>query len=78
MTCMDRLQRCGFLVLVGTSAQVYPARYFMELAKKQGKPVININLEDSEGLADLELLGACEETLPALCEELKGRVAGAD
>ncbi len=68
---MSALHCCGFIVLIGTSAQVYPARHFIEMAKAARKPVININLESSGSLADYEILGKCEEILPQLVEEFQ-------
>ncbi|NES74075.1 MAG: hypothetical protein F6K24_57275, partial [Okeania sp. SIO2D1] len=46
--CRSSLDRCGFLLIVGTSAQVYPARYFIQMAKLNDKPVLSINLEPSD------------------------------
>lgn len=56
------------LLVVGTSAAVYPAASLIEYAKRQGASVIVINTQASgaSSLADIELIGPAGKLLPAL------------
>lgn len=60
--------RCDVLLVIGTSAEVYPAAGLIDLAKATGSRVIVINTERSgaSGLADVELLGPAGQLLPRL------------
>jgi NAD-dependent deacetylase len=59
---------CDTLVVVGTSAVVYPAAGLIRLAKRRGARVIVVNTQASEAssLADAELIGPSGEWLPGL------------
>ncbi len=61
---------CEVLLVVGTSAVVYPAAGLIGLAKAAGARIIVVNTEASEAsaLADVELLGKAGEIVPALLE----------
>lgn len=56
------------LLVVGTSAAVYPAASLIELAKQRGANVIVVNTHPSgaSSLADLELIGPAGVILPQL------------
>ncbi|RLU00218.1 SIR2 family NAD-dependent protein deacylase [Ketobacter sp.] len=56
------------LLVIGTSASVYPAAGLIQLTKAQGGKVLVINTQASgaSALADMELIGPCGEWLPAL------------
>ncbi|KIY46230.1 DHS-like NAD/FAD-binding domain-containing protein [Fistulina hepatica ATCC 64428] len=59
------------LIVVGTSALVYPAAGFSKMVKNRGGTVAVFNLEcTSEDDADFMFLGPCEETLARLVEGL--------
>jgi NAD-dependent deacetylase len=61
-----------FLV-IGTSAVVYPAAGLVELAKRRGAEVIEVNIAETAatGVADVSLRGPAAEILPELlCLEL--------
>ncbi len=60
------------LLVIGTSATVYPAAGLIQLAKQYGSKIIVLNKDSSEasGLADVELIGNCAGILPSLFERL--------
>jgi len=63
------------VIIVGTSAQVFPAAQIPYTAKENGAFVIECNIEKTDflhdGVTDVLLEGKCGETLPALVEALK-------
>jgi NAD-dependent deacetylase len=67
---------CDALLVVGTSAVVYPAAKLVPTAKHKYKPtpatVIEFNLTPTEAsqLADIGVYGPSGQTLPKLCERL--------
>jgi NAD-dependent deacetylase len=63
---------CDTLLVVGTSAVVYPAAGLIRLAKRRGARVIIVNTQPSEAssLADIELIGPAGEWLPRLLAPL--------
>jgi NAD-dependent deacetylase len=66
---------CDVLLVVGTSAVVYPAASLIPIAKRTKSPgatVIECNLDRTEAstLADVGLYGPSGQTLPKLCERL--------
>ncbi|MHC4992222.1 MAG: SIR2 family NAD-dependent protein deacylase [Planctomycetota bacterium] len=69
---MSRAERacsaCGVLLVVGTSASVYPAAWLIGLAKSAGARIVIVNTQRSEAsaLADVELLGPAGRILPEL------------
>ena len=62
---------CDVLLVIGTSAVVYPAAGLIGLAKSAGARIIIVNTlqSDASALADVELLGNASEVVPALLEE---------
>ena len=62
------IEKCEVLVVVGTSAVVYPAAALPAITKNSGGLVIEINLEptDITSYADASLFGPAGEMLPAL------------
>ena len=60
------IERCEVLLVVGTSAIVYPAAGFVEVAATAGAKVIEVNPEASRmaHLADVALRGPAGELLP--------------
>ncbi len=61
-----------FLV-VGTSAVVYPAAHFPEMAKQMGAPLIEVNPNATElsALADVIVRAPAGEALPEIMERLE-------
>lgn len=66
--------RCRVMLVIGTSAEVYPAAELPFHAKSRGAKIIEINIartEISRSLADLTLTGSSTEIIPALVEEIR-------
>jgi NAD-dependent deacetylase len=59
------------LLVIGTSAVVYPAAGLIGLARSSGSRIIIVNTEPSDAsrLADVELLGKAGEIVPKLLEQ---------
>jgi NAD-dependent deacetylase len=64
-------ENCDCLLVVGTSAVVFPAATMIPLARQTGGVVIEINLTPTAAsrYADIGLYGSSGELLPLLCEE---------
>jgi NAD-dependent deacetylase len=67
------VEECEAILVVGTSAVVYPAAGLVEVASRRGATIVVVNLEPTAAseLADVSLHGKAGEVLPALWEELK-------
>jgi NAD-dependent deacetylase len=63
---------CDVFIAVGTSAVVYPAAGFIEIARRRGAFTVEINPEVTPATAtvDLALRGAAEIVLPQIDEQL--------
>ena len=61
-------RRCEAMLVIGTSAVVYPAAGLIGVAKAAGAGIIVVNTQPSEAspLADIELLGPAGEIVPQL------------
>lgn len=69
------VEACGLFVAVGTSATVWPAASFVDVAKRRGARTIYLSLQPlgalgGSGAFDEEYLGRAEELLPAMFEPL--------
>lgn len=67
-------RQCDVIIVVGTSAQVFPAAQLPYTAKQQGAFVIEANTERTdftESITDAFLHGKAGETLPRLVEMLR-------
>lgn len=67
-------QRCDLMLIIGTSAQVYPAAALPHTAKRRGAVIIECNLEPTDftaSITDHFLQGPCGQTLPKLLEMLR-------
>ena len=65
---------CNIMMVVGTSAVVYPAGEIPFLAKRNGAFVIEINIERSAltgSITDIHLEGSSSVLLPLLVEEIR-------
>jgi NAD-dependent deacetylase len=65
---------CSAVLVVGTSAVVYPAASIPVTAKERGAMVIEINMEPTpltNWISDYLILGAAGEIIPAIVEEVK-------
>jgi NAD-dependent deacetylase len=69
----ERAARCELLVTAGTSATVYPAAGLIEIARRAGAVVVEVNPEPSalSALADLCILQPAGRALPALLAALE-------
>jgi NAD-dependent deacetylase len=72
MAAENATRRCQCLLVIGTSAIVFPAAGLVGLARQADASVIEINMERTaaSGLADVSLLGPSGQILPALLEQL--------
>ncbi len=72
------VEDCDAILVIGTSAVVYPAAGFPLLAKQKGAVVVEVNIEPTpiSGYADISLFGTAEEVLPALVDALKKTMEG--
>ena len=61
-------EKADLMLVVGTSAQVYPAAGLIDIAKINGADVIVVNTESSDVKEDgvIELVGLAGEILPKL------------
>lgn len=66
--CLDGIEACDVLLVVGTSGVVHPASALAGEAKRLGKKVIELNLEATPNspLCDISLMGKSGEVLPLL------------
>jgi NAD-dependent deacetylase len=64
------VESAGVLLVIGTSAVVYPAAFLVPLAKQSGATVVEINPEETpmSSSADYSLRGPAGEILPQLIE----------
>ncbi len=69
-TAMKAAEKCDVLLVVGTSAVVYPAAGMIPVARESGATVIEVNLAPSETAVDLGLYGPSGVILPELCRRL--------
>ncbi len=79
----DALERCfaetalaDLFLLVGTSAVVYPAAHFPQLANQRGVPLIEVDPEPTalSELATVALRGPAGEVLPLLLQAARTRI----
>jgi NAD-dependent deacetylase len=69
----DAVARCACLLVVGTSAVVYPAAGLIDLARMEGAAVIEVNVAPSQASqrADVLLVGPSGSVLPELIKRLQ-------
>jgi NAD-dependent deacetylase len=71
---MEAARTCDLLLVIGTSAMVYPAAAIPPTAKDCGAKVIEINLEPTpltHHVSDLIVKGSSGEILPGMVKELR-------
>lgn len=68
----DAVRKADVLLVVGTSAAVYPAAGLIDLARQREKPIIECNptATAASDLADMRLVGPSGVILPKLVEQL--------
>jgi NAD-dependent deacetylase len=69
----EAIAAAGSLLVVGTSAQVFPAAGLPELARSRGAPVLEVNVEDTAltPLVSVSLRGPAGEILPWLVGDVQ-------
>lgn len=69
----DSVTACDVLIVVGTSAVVYPAAGLISLAKSAGATVVEVNLTptNASGYTDIGLYGPSGMMLPKVVERLR-------
>lgn len=76
--CIEEVQRCDAMLLVGTSGAVNPAAQFPLLARERGAQIIEVNPVATQltSAAHVVLTGAAGEILPAVVRAARSRMAG--
>jgi NAD-dependent deacetylase len=64
-------QTCDIMLVIGTSAVVYPAASLPSIAKQHGAKIIEINIEHAFGEADVVILEQAGKAMTRLLEEIK-------
>ena len=69
---------CDVMLVVGTSAIVYPAAGFPLMAREKGAKIVEVNIEPTPvtEYADVSLFGRAEEVLPALVDAIGAQREG--
>jgi NAD-dependent deacetylase len=65
---------CSTVLVIGTSAMVYPAASIPMMAKESGAKIIEINMEPTpmtDQISDYLIQGSAGEIIPAIVEEIK-------
>lgn len=65
-------ESCDVMLLIGTSAAVYPAAYLPVLAKRNGAKIIEVNIESSFNDSDIVIEEKAGTALPELERHCKG------
>jgi NAD-dependent deacetylase len=74
VTSFKESKSCSMVLVVGTSAVVYPAASIPITAKERGATVIEINMEPTpltDQISDYLIPGSAGEIIPAIVEEVK-------
>jgi len=66
---------CAVMLVIGTSANVYPAAALPEIARRHGAVIVEVNPERAFPLVDFWLPGAAGTVLPQLAKGV-GKLAG--
>jgi NAD-dependent deacetylase len=71
-TALQATQKADLMLVVGTSAQVYPAAALVDIAIGNGTQIIVVNTEASDVSAEhvTELVGCAGELLPQLFTQI--------
>ena len=73
--CQEESSRCDCMLVIGTSATVYPAAAFPQQILRQGHPLIEINLYESDITPSclISLQGPSGEVMPKLVDAIRER-----
>jgi NAD-dependent deacetylase len=74
--CHVETAKCDCMLVVGTTATVYPAASFPILAKRRGAALIEVNLYESElsHICDVNLRETSAKVLPLLVQRIKQKL----
>lgn len=64
-------QTCKVMLVIGTSAVVYPAAALPSIAKQHGAKIVEINIEHAFGEADFVILEQAGKAMTRLLDEIK-------
>ena len=66
------IDQCNLMLVIGTSGTVYPVASFPQIAKNQGKIVLEFNIEPTPltPICDHSFFGPCEESLPKFMQSI--------
>jgi NAD-dependent deacetylase len=79
MRALEEARLCELMLVIGTSAVVYPAADLPRIAKSKGARVVEINLEPTVltgVISDYLIEGKAGEVLPEILKEVKKRKDG--
>ena len=74
MISLRESKSCSAVLVIGTSAVVYPAATIPVTAKENGAIIIEINKESTpitDEISDYLICGSAGEIIPAIVEEVK-------
>ena len=77
----EAAKRCDVMIVVGTSAVVYPAAELPVLARRAGAKVIEVNIEPTPltgTIAEVTLLESATTLMPRLVAAVRTRLAQVD
>ena len=71
--CLEQVDLCDFMLMIGTSGTVHPAAGMPRAAKERGAVVVEINPPPTSLslLADIMLTGPSGEALPLLAAKVR-------
>ena len=71
---------CDAMLVIGTSAIVFPAAGFPQMAKQSGAVIVEVNIEPTpiSDYADISVFGTAQEVLPELVRTLRAMMAEND
>ncbi len=74
--CIEEVEKCDAMLLVGTSGAVNPAAQFPRVARERGARIIEVNPAATElsATAHVTLSGPAGEILPGMAQALQARV----
>lgn len=75
--CQEEVSKCDCMLLVGTSATVYPAAAFPSTARRRGASLIEVNLYETplSDTCDVVIRGPSAENLPLVVGKVRGFLA---
>ncbi|MEE8354677.1 MAG: NAD-dependent protein deacylase, partial [Candidatus Bathyarchaeia archaeon] len=74
--CLEEAERSDCMLVIGTSAMVYPAAALPINVKRRGGTLIEFNPRESElsGICDVTVRAPSGESLPMLVSQIMARI----